>query len=1013
MSSQAAEHRNSAFSNRVRGEEVRPPGLLTRPIPLRYIVLCALIFHVPLLMMRLPQNTYDANFHMSMASTYARHWFNPWNEKQLGGFSQTTYPPLTHQWIALLSHFVGLTNAYMIVQGAVILLLPLAVLRFCRLWVDERSASYAAFCSAFIGSLCILVYQDGQIGTTSSTTLFLLALPSLYAFILHGRRSDFTFGVVLACTAAAAHHATLIFGTVFFTAPLVWRAFIEYRERNPGKSLIEPTRRLGIALAMASLGIALVLLPYFISLLKNPIKQTPIPHQSRANFLLQPFWGVHYWVIPFGVFILALPYIFFKGAQRRYLPLFLGFYFAFLFGLGGTTPVPRWILGRAFAVLTFERFTFWALLLALPFAGMLISGLLDRFGTKAAVLVSLLLFSNAALAVATDVFFPLRGPALDVSSVIQFLNSNGHDRYRYLTLGFGSAISKIDCYTNAPTVDGEYNSARTLPEMTQHGAAEFTSAKYFGRAGIASLTAMLRHANHYGLKYIFSRDVYYEPLLTFAGWKKIADLDGGQIQVWTTIGIKPAGRIPSPYETSVWQGIIWGTVPFGFSVLAILMGIHRAYGGSESHRHTGIDEVRISSAPPAEAEGLIKRVALVTAFPPGRGDLSEYGFQLARVLKDSFGLTPLIYADLHSGVDHHPDDELPGYNVTRCWRFNSVASFVTLLSKIRKHRPDVVWFNIGLSTMANQPMPAMAASALPCLCRVLGYNTHVTLHAFSENVDFEHAAVSSPALYRFGARLATRLLLRSDGVHLMLPSYREQMLKTFGSRRQNIFVHPHGIFGYGPEDETPAQRTPGAVLAFGSWGTYKRLECLMEALPTIRRSLPAAQLWVAGGDHPKARRYLQDCAARYRDVPGVHFLGYVAEEHVAGLFRRASVAVLPYNSSAGSSGVVHLACEHQVPIVAADIPDLRELAEFENLHLAFFPANDPKALASELLRVLADDSIGKSLTEHNLRSVSKLTLREIVADYLRTFAHTASRGLSSHDRVQTENTHSEVAASGL
>jgi hypothetical protein len=42
----------------------------------------------------------------------------------------------------------------------------------------------------------------------------------------------------------------------------------------------------------------------------------------------------------------------------------------------------------------------------------------------------------------------------------------------------------------------------------------------------------------------------------------------------------------------------------------------------------------------------------------------------------------------------------------------------------------------------------------------------------------------------------------------------------------------------------------------------------MEALPTIRRSLPAAQLWVAGGDHPKARRYLQDCAARYRDVPG-------------------------------------------------------------------------------------------------------------------------------------------------
>ncbi|HEV3152144.1 MAG TPA: hypothetical protein VGY94_14355, partial [Acidobacteriaceae bacterium] len=145
---------------------VRLPSFLTRPIPVWQIVLCALIFHGPLLLMRMPADTYDANFHMSMASHYAHHWFNPWNEKQLGGFSQTTYPPLTHQWIALLSHIVGLTNAFMVVQGTVILLLPLAVYRFARIWTDARAASYAAFCSVFLGSLCMLVYQDGQIGTT-------------------------------------------------------------------------------------------------------------------------------------------------------------------------------------------------------------------------------------------------------------------------------------------------------------------------------------------------------------------------------------------------------------------------------------------------------------------------------------------------------------------------------------------------------------------------------------------------------------------------------------------------------------------------------------------------------------------------------------------------------------------------------------------------------------------------------------------------------------------------------
>ena len=57
-----------------------------------------------------PAGSYDANTHMFFASHYAQHWFNPWNEKWFGGFSQTTYPPLTHQWIALFSHIMGIED---------------------------------------------------------------------------------------------------------------------------------------------------------------------------------------------------------------------------------------------------------------------------------------------------------------------------------------------------------------------------------------------------------------------------------------------------------------------------------------------------------------------------------------------------------------------------------------------------------------------------------------------------------------------------------------------------------------------------------------------------------------------------------------------------------------------------------------------------------------------------------------------------------------------------------------
>ena len=78
--------------------------------------------------------------------------------------------------------------------------------------------------------------------------------------------------------------------------------------------------------------------------------------------------------------ILALPFIVMRGSSVvRLRPLLLGFWVAFLIGLGGTTPVGRLLLGRAFEVLTMERFSYWATLLALPFVGLLATELIDRY----------------------------------------------------------------------------------------------------------------------------------------------------------------------------------------------------------------------------------------------------------------------------------------------------------------------------------------------------------------------------------------------------------------------------------------------------------------------------------------------------------------------------------------------------------------------------------------------------------------------------------------------------------
>jgi hypothetical protein len=109
--------------------------------------------------------------------------------------------------------------------------------------------------------------------------------------------------------------------------------------------------------------------------------------------------------------------------------------------------------------------------------------------------------------------------------------------------------------------------------MTLHGSAQLSSAKFYGSEGMLALSAMLRHATRYGLKYVFVADSYYEPILTFAGWRQIDSYDHGNITVWTNPAIPFAKPIPSPFRPPRWQGIMWGTVPVGVSLITIILAL--------------------------------------------------------------------------------------------------------------------------------------------------------------------------------------------------------------------------------------------------------------------------------------------------------------------------------------------------------------------------------------------------------------------------------------------------------
>jgi hypothetical protein len=329
-------------------------------------------------------------------------------------------------------------------------------------------------------------------------------------------------------------------------------------------------KRMLLFFSLTVAGVLLVLTPYLITLIKHPIDEIVIPHASRSNYILSPMWGVHYFVLPYGPVALAIPFIFLKGTERRLRPLLFGFYISFLLGLGGTTPFAKLLLGRAFDILTLERFTFYALLLAMPFVGMLVSKLIDRSGARGAVALAILFVGWGSFAVAWNYYFPLIGTQPDVQPIIHFLGEKDHARYRYLTLGYLNTLSAILPYTDASSVDGEYNSGRTLPELTNHAVAQLTTAKFYGKDGFAALREMLQRAPRYGLRYVFVHDPSYNPLLAFGGWRPLEKLSDDTV-VWTTIGTPPATPIVSSLRPPRWQGIMWGIFPFATSILTICL----------------------------------------------------------------------------------------------------------------------------------------------------------------------------------------------------------------------------------------------------------------------------------------------------------------------------------------------------------------------------------------------------------------------------------------------------------
>lgn len=394
------------------------------------------------------------------------------------------------------------------------------------------------------------------------------------------------------------------------------------------------------------------------------------------------------------------------------------------------------------------------------------------------------------------------------------------------------------------------------------------------------------------------------------------------------------------------------------------------------------------------------KICLITAFPPSKVVLNEYGYHVARELQAD----PLVSLTILADELQEPLPELPEFNVERCWTMNRLSNHGHILRVIREIRPDVVWFNLVFSSFGTKesPLAAFSGLTLPATTRLAGFYTHVTLHHLMDHIDLEDAGVRHKTMFRLAGNAATRMILMANSVSVLLPAYRRTLIDKY--RGENIHFRAHGILGARPEYPDFARRgnPEQRILAFGKWGTYKRCEMLIEAFEEhVAKAVPNARLIIAGTNNGNSPGYIESLRARHGHHPRIEFTGYVEEERIRDIFGSASFMVMPYTSATGASGVAHLAAQHGVPIICSDIPDFREMAENEGLAIKFYPIGEKEALAQQMVELLQSEAEQREMAEQNFSAALRLTMPQIIRQYVRSFdRHQRARALEAVSRFR-------------
>jgi len=568
------------------------------PRRVRLAVAIAFICHGIFILTGRYRLSYDAYTHMLFANHYAENWFSLWETRWYTGFSVVSYPPLTHQLIALFVPFLGFDKAFALILWIVTASYPLGIYAFCRIFTGKTSASYAALASALLLPIYVTAYIFGQLPFLTSTLTALFAAASLNRYLREGGLHNFVLSVALITTSMAMHHATLMIQPFFIFAVVINNLFNKAFSLETASLLLRRLLLFGVVSIVTSL---VVIFPFWQWGASQAL-QKPIDHLSRHNFFADPLAFSIFFFPLYGPFVLLIPFLIQKW-RMRFAGLLFSFTLLLLLGLGGTTPLPRIFFGNAWEWLTYDRFAFWASLTLTPFFGIFfirlkrmwrnrfkatpVQGTLRKRFIPASVF---LVFAFTALGSwFSPIWFPFQPRSIDMQPIVDFLDHGNNSQWRYVTFGFGDQFAYLNLLTQATTIDGSYHTARGLPELRESGIGQVDTS-YWAPHGMSAIQPILQKSADLSVRWGFvnletkqavktHKGILYRspfiPVLHKLGWERIKTLDNGIIVFENphAVPLTEAKSAQFPPFTS----FAWGIFPMLAFVSTSALGALRVY----------------------------------------------------------------------------------------------------------------------------------------------------------------------------------------------------------------------------------------------------------------------------------------------------------------------------------------------------------------------------------------------------------------------------------------------------